>query len=46
MVYFRDWRLENFADELGISGNVLELPDGFSGDYLAVVNANIAGGEN
>ena len=45
MVYFRDWRLENFADELGISGNVLELPDGFSGDYLAVVNANIAGGK-
>ena len=45
MVYFRDWRLENFADELGISGNVLELPSGFNGDYLAVVNANIAGGK-
>lgn len=45
MVYFRDWRLADVLENIGIAGSVLKLPENFSGDYLAVVNANIAGGK-
>ena len=44
-VYFRDKRLENFVLRSGAGGEVFQLPGGFFGDYLAVVNANIAGGK-
>ena len=44
-IYFRDSALESFFDDLGVSGSVLETPVNFSGDYLAVVNGNIAGGK-
>lgn len=45
MLWFKDWQMQNFFESLGVAGNVLQLPDGFSGDYLAVVNANIASGK-
>ncbi len=42
MMYSEDWRMQNFFESLGISGSVLQEE---SEDYLAVVNANIAGGK-
>jgi len=43
--YFRDSSMENLVDRLGWSGQVFQPPADFGGDYLAVVNANIAGGK-
>lgn len=43
MVYLRDNNLQTFFDSLGISGKVYELPQAFSGDYFALVEANIGG---
>ncbi len=45
-VYFRDGRLQRFVERMGFGGTVFDIPDDFSGDYLAVVNANIAGGKS
>ncbi|OGY63928.1 MAG: hypothetical protein A3I89_00510 [Candidatus Harrisonbacteria bacterium RIFCSPLOWO2_02_FULL_41_11] len=45
MIYFKDWKLQSFMENIGLAGEVLDLPERFSGDYLAVVNANIAGGK-
>lgn len=45
MIYFRDPQMQHFLETLGIAGDVLQLPGGFSGDYLAVVDANIASGK-
>jgi len=45
MIYFKDWQLQNFMENTGLAGNVMELPKDFSGDYLAVINANIASGK-
>lgn len=45
MVYFRDPELQKFFSGLDLSGQVYELPQGFIGDYLAVVNANLGGGK-
>lgn len=44
-LYFRDPALESFMRTLGISGNTFETSQNFSGDYLGVVNSNIAGGK-
>ncbi|MBI2013674.1 MAG: DUF4012 domain-containing protein [Candidatus Colwellbacteria bacterium] len=43
--YFRDKTLQDFAEEYLVAGRVFKIPTGFSGDYLAVVNANVAGGK-
>ncbi len=43
--YFKDPALEGFVDKLGIGGRIFEIPQDFSGDYLAVVNTNVAGGK-
>ncbi|KKU15424.1 MAG: hypothetical protein UX23_C0001G0023 [Parcubacteria group bacterium GW2011_GWB1_45_9] len=43
--YFRDKRVQNFVLRSDAAGEVFQLPSGFFGDYLAVVNANIAGGK-
>ncbi|MDP3947806.1 MAG: DUF4012 domain-containing protein [bacterium] len=43
--YFRDPSLQNFFMTHGLSGAVADLPQPFRGDYLAVVNANVAGGK-
>jgi len=45
MVYFRDWRLEGLMEDLGIAGEVMKSSKDYNGDYLGVVNANIAGGK-
>lgn len=46
MVYFRDWEIENYLVDLGAAGEIINLPENFNGDYLAVVNANIGGGKS
>lgn len=46
MIFFKDWKLQNFLEGIGVAGDILPLEDQFSGDYLAVVNANIAGGKS
>lgn len=46
MVYFKDKTIENYFKELGVAGEVVDLPKNFTGDYLAVVNSNIAGGKS
>lgn len=43
--YFKNKTLQDFAVRSNISGSMFKLPEKFSGDYLAVVNANIAGGK-
>ena len=45
MFYFKNLELQDFAAEIGAAGEVFSLPDDYSGDYLAVVNANIASGK-
>lgn len=45
MLYFKDSVLEDLAAKIGLAGEVFALPKDFSGDYLAVVNTNIAGGK-
>lgn len=45
MIYFKDWQLQSFLENIGLAGNVMDLPKNFSGDYLAIVNANIASGK-
>jgi len=45
MVYFKDPVIQRNLVDFGIAGDVLRVPDDFRGEYLAVVNANIAGGK-
>jgi len=46
MVYFSDWQLESLMEDLGVAGEVAQFSKNFNGDYLAVVNANVAGGKS
>ena len=46
MVFSKDWQIQNYFRDLGLTGEVKELPRNWSGDYLAVVGANIAGGKS
>ena len=45
MVYSDSPQMQNFFESYGIAGDVIDLPENHSGDYLAVINANIAGGK-
>ena len=45
MVYFENPIMESFTKSLSVGGEWFELDSNFSGDYLAVVNANVAGGK-
>lgn len=45
ILYFREPAFQNFFEAYDVTGNVATLPQTFSGDYLAVVNANIGGGK-
>lgn len=45
MIYFRDPEFQKFFSHFNLMGQVYELPQGFIGDYLAVVNANLGGGK-
>jgi len=44
-IYFKDPRIENFMISQGVGGEIMPTPQNFNGDYLAVVNSNIAGGK-
>ncbi len=46
MFYSTDPVIENYLDSADLNGAVYNLPDGFWGSYLAVVNANVAGGKS
>ena len=43
--YFNDPKVENFVRKVNWAGEVASLPEDISGDYLAVVNINVAGGK-
>ncbi|MBI2506649.1 MAG: DUF4012 domain-containing protein [Candidatus Colwellbacteria bacterium] len=43
--YFNDPKVERFVEKVGWAGKIASLPDDWSGDYLAVVNTNVAGGK-
>ncbi len=44
-IYFKDPIFENMAVQYGVGGEVFDLPQG-NADYLAVVDANVAGGKS
>lgn len=46
MIFFKDWAIENYLQNQNLGGAVMNLPDNFRGDYLAVVNTNVAGGKS
>lgn len=46
MMYATDPVIESFLDSNDLDGSVYQLPEGFWGNYLAVVNANVAGGKS
>lgn len=46
IIYFKNWKLQNFIESVGLGGEVFDLPKNFQGDYLAVVSANIASGKS
>lgn len=46
MIFSRDGNLASFFNSLTIDGSLYKLPASFWGSYLAVVNANIAGGKS
>lgn len=46
MIYLDDLMMENFIQNMGVGGEVTRLPKDFFGEYLAVINANIAGGKS
>ncbi len=43
--YFNDSEAESFVKKVSWAGEVVGLPENINGDYLAVVNTNIAGGK-
>lgn len=45
MVYAKDSALSQFFKAKNLDGSVYELPSGFWGNYLAIVDANVAGGK-
>ena len=45
MLYFKDPKMEKLLTDLNVAGDIAQLPKNFQGDYLAVINANIAGGK-
>ncbi|MDP3999684.1 MAG: DUF4012 domain-containing protein [bacterium] len=46
LFYFKNASLEDLVMETGVAGEIYRAPENFSGDYLAVVNANIASGKS
>ncbi len=46
MLYFEDKRLEKYVRSQGIAGDILPASKQAVGEYLAVVNANLAGGKS
>ncbi len=46
MAYSGEPGIQNFIERYGASGGVYKLPENFTGDYLAVVDANVGGGKS
>ncbi len=46
MFFAKEQKLQNFFSQNDLNGGVYKLPNNFWGSYLAVVNANIAGGKS
>lgn len=46
MVFARDGTITEFLSAKNLDGSVYDLPNNFWGTYLAVVNANVAGGKS
>ena len=46
MFYAKSEKIENFLQYVNAGGSIYDLPNNFWGSYLAVVNANIAGGKS
>jgi len=44
-MFFRDESMQSLSRDFRLDGEVYQEPDGFVGDYLALVNTNIAGGK-
>jgi hypothetical protein len=44
--YFKDKDMQNIAVQSNVAGEVFDLPSNFKGDYLAVVNTNVASGKS
>lgn len=44
-LYFNDSKMEDFVKRVGWAGEMAAIDENMSGDYLAVVNANVAGGK-
>lgn len=45
LLYFKNAEMRQFASRLNADGAIAILPDSFVGDYLMVINANLAGGK-
>ncbi|MEX1014951.1 MAG: DUF4012 domain-containing protein [Candidatus Paceibacterota bacterium] len=45
MIYSRDPEIARALERFSVDGSIYQIPSGFWGSYLAVVNANIAGGK-
>lgn len=46
MVYAENKILESYIQDLGMGGEIVNLPRNSAGEYLAVINANIGGGKS
>lgn len=46
MVYFKDPAIQRYTKDLGVGGEIMALPAGFVGEYVAIVNSNVAGGKS
>jgi len=46
MAFSKNEEMQKIFFEYGISGEVFSIPKNFNGDYLAVVNTNVAGGKS
>ncbi|HEY4499818.1 MAG TPA: DUF4012 domain-containing protein [Candidatus Paceibacterota bacterium] len=45
LLYFKNMEMQQFVSNLNIAGEIAALPESFIGDYLMVINANLAGGK-
>lgn len=46
MAYSAEPALQEYLIKLGVGGEVYSLPENFRGEYLAIANANVAGGKS
>jgi hypothetical protein len=46
MAFSKNGSIQKIFSEYGLSGELFSIPKNWNGDYLAIVNANIAGGKS